>query len=541
MPSRGRRPLVRPELTRRRFLGATAAAAFLAACSRGGGSDSASPSPPPRLENDPFTLGVASGDPSSDSVVLWTRLAPVPIEGGGMPAEDVEVGWEIATDDAMGDIAASGVALAVPELGHSLHVDAGGLDPDRPYWYRFFTGDWETPVARTRTMPAPDASPEHLRFGHVSCQNYDAAFYAAYADLAAHGPDLIVHCGDYIYERPSTEAGEGFEELVVRDDPVPEAFDLGAYRNRYALYKGDSNLQAAHAVAPWLVTWDDHEVENNYTADSPEADSETADRESFLERRAAAYQAWWEHIPVRMEAPDGPDLAIYRRASFGDLVRFLVLDTRQYRTPQECGNPDAPIGDVGPRCDAAFAPETTVLGVDQEAWVADELGGSSAVWNVLAQQIVVQQWRFAPGNAAWNLDQWDGYPAARDRLLSTLADSDATNPVVLTGDVHSSWVGGLTEDFDDPDAVALGTEFVAPGISSDNGAVNIAVDVVPGNSPHVAWAEAMHRGWVLHDVNRDAWNTEYRFVDDATVEDSSVSTGSTWTLPTGHGAVPTRT
>jgi len=458
-----------------------------------------------------------------------------------MPDEDVEVGWEIATDEDMGDIAASGVALAVPELGHSVHVDAGGLDPDRPYWFRFFTGDWETPVARTRTTPAPDASPERLRFGHVSCQNYEAAFYAAYADLAAHDPDLVVHCGDYIYEFPSTDVGEGFENVIVRDDPLPEALDLDGYRNRYALYKEDRHLQAAHAVAPWLVTWDDHEVENNYTADSPESDSETPDRASFLARRAAAYQAWWEHMPVRMEPPDGPDLAIYRRSTFGDLARFLVLDTRQYRTPQVCGDPDVPLGDVGPRCDAAFAPETTVLGPEQERWVADELAASDAVWNVLAQQIVVQQWRFGPGNKAWNLDQWDGYPAARDRLLDTLARSGATNPVVLTGDVHSSWVGGLTTDFDDPDAPTLGTEFVAPGISSDNGAVAVAADVVPGNSPHVAWAEAMHRGWVLHDVSRDAWDAEYRFVDDPGSDDSGSSTGSTWTLPAGPGSVAIRT
>ena len=524
-------------LTRRSFLGASAAAAFLAACRRGD-SDAASPAKPPPLGRDPFTLGVASGDPTSDSVVLWTRLAPVPLEGGGMPGTDVEVGWQVGTDDSLSDVVAEGVALAVPELGHSLHVDAGSLDADRHYWYRFFVGDWETQIARTRTMPKPDASPERLRFGQVSCQNYDAAFFTAYDDLADHDPDLVVHCGDYIYERPSTDAGEGFDEIVVRDDPVPEALDIDGYRNRYALYKQDEDLLAAHAVAPWLVTWDDHEVENNYTSDSPEADSETPDRESFLARRAAAYQAWWEHMPVRMEAPDGPDLPIYRRTSFGDLARFLVLDTRQYRTPQTCGNPDIPIGDVGPRCDAAFDPATTVFGPEQEQWIDDELGTSPALWNILVQQIVMQQWRFAPGNAAWNLDQWDGYPAAWDRLLATMRDSGASNPVVLTGDVHSSWVGELVEDFDDPDSPTLGTEFVAPGISSDPGAVAAVVDTVLANSPHIAWAEAMRRGWVLHDVTRNTWTTEYRLVDNAEVEGSPVTTASSWSLASGEAPVP---
>ncbi len=519
-------------ISRRRFLGAAAATAFLAACSSGGSDGGEALAPPPSLSSDPFTLGVASGDPTDDGVVLWTRLAPDPLAGGGMPDEDVDVVWELGTDEDLKQTVAQGVASAIPELGHSVHVDASGLDADRPYWYRFRVGDFETPVARTRTMPAASASPGRMRMGQVSCQRFDPVFFVAYRDLAAtEDLDLVVHCGDYIYEKSSV--ADDASGTSVRDDPLPEAIDLVGYRNRYALTKSDEHLLAAHAIAPWLVTWDDHEVENNYTSDSPEIGSETPGREEFLARRAAAYQAWWEHTPVRLDAPSGPDLRIYRPASFGDLARFLVLDTRQYRSPQVCGDTEAGL-DVGPRCPESFEPEFTALGDEQEGWVADQLAGSDAIWNVIVQQVVMQQWRFAPGNTIWNLDQWDGYPAARDRFFETLRASGASNPVVLSGDVHSSWVGSLAADFDDPASEILATEFVATAISSEpSGALTAVTDVVLDNSPHIAWAETTKRGWMLHDVTRDAWRTNVRLVFDPTMEDSQVETESSWVVPAG--------
>lgn len=362
-----------------------------------------------------------------------------------------------------------------------------------------------------------------LRVGHVSCSHYAAAYWQAYREMAASDLDLVVHCGDYIYER-------GFSG--AREDPLPESIELDDYRARYGLYKGDVDLQAAHATAPWLITWDDHEVENNYTGETPEVGSDTPGREEFLARRAAAYRAWWEHMPVRMPAPTGPDLTIYRSVPWGALASFHVLDTRQYRTDQICGEAGA---DIGPRCDASLEPDYTVLGGEQEAWLASQLGGDAARWSTVVQQIVVQQWRFAPGNAVWNLDQWDGYPAARDRLIATLGEGRAgADNVVLTGDVHSSWTGSLAIDFDDPASMLVGTELVAPGVgSAPSGALAGAMGVIFDNSPHVAWAEGERRGWLRHDITPDEWRTQFRLVEDATLPESAITVASDWVIPAG--------
>ena len=475
--------------------------------------------PGPTFSANPFSLGVASGDPAHDSVVLWTRLAPRPLDpDGGMPAEAVTIGWQVATDETMADVVASGEAVAEPAFGHSIHVELEGLDPARDYWYRFFIGDWETSVARTRTTPEPSAMADRLVLGHVSCQRYDAGHWTAFDDLATHDLDAVVHCGDYIYENNGSN---------VRTLDLDEPQEVGGYRTVYGGYKSDPSLQAAHAVAPWIVTWDDHEVENNYQGDVAQNGSETPDRESFLARRAHAYQAWWEHMPVRLAAPTGPSWAIHRGIDFGRLLSLSVLDTRQYRTDQACAERD-----VGPTCEGSDGPDFTVLGADQEAWLSDRLRGSGAVYNVLQQQVVMQQWRFLPGDAAWNLDQWDGYPAARDRLLTDLRHPDVRNPVVLTGDVHSSWVGSLADDFDDENSAVIGTEFVGTSISSES----ILEPIIPATlaqNPHIEWAQASRRGWTRHEVTPTEWRADYREVDDATVPDSAVAVSTSWVLPDG--------
>ncbi|HEX6312700.1 MAG TPA: alkaline phosphatase D family protein, partial [Acidimicrobiia bacterium] len=508
------------------FLGAAAAAGALAALRRGTAPAwAAGASRSPNLASDPFTLGVASGDPLDDAIVLWTRLAPDPLApDGGMTNGDVDVEWELL-DGERTRVVASGTAVAAAELGHSVHVDARGLDPDRPYRYRFMVGDYETPIAHTRTAPAPDAG-RRLRMGHVSCQMFEEGYYTAYADIAADEDlDLVAHCGDYIYESPT--GGE------VRTDPLPEAVTIDDYRARYALYRSDADLRAAHARCPWVITWDDHEVENNYHGDTPEDGSTTPGPADFAARRAAAYQAWWEHMPVRFDPPGGPDLRIHRRVRWGRLADLLVLDTRQYRTDQVC----AEGSDIGPRCDAAFTDDFTMLGAEQERWLDRQLPKVAGNWTVLVQGIAVMQWRFAPGNAVWNLDGWDGYPAARDRLMASLLDTRAPNPVVLTGDVHSSWVGALQENFDDPSAQPLGTEHIAPGVTSPpSGLLRDALPAVLENSPHIRWAEADHTGWVRHDVTPGEWRTEYRLVDDVTVPGSAVTVASRWLTPDG-GAV----
>ncbi len=523
--------LAQTRLTRRRLLGAAAAAGALAACGAGGvdgrsrtGATTRSISArTPRLSDDPFTLGVASGDPLDDGVVLWTRLAPEPVvPGGGMPPDDVKVAWEVL-DDERRRVVASGRARARSDQAHSVHVDVRGLDADRPYRYRFMTGDFETPLARTRTAPAP-RSRGRLCMGHVSCQMFDHGYYHAYADIAADEDlDLVVHCGDYIYERAYGGS--------VRPDPLPDAVTVDDYRARYALMRSDADLRAAHARCPWLTTWDDHEVDDNYQGSAPSAESSTPDPSAFATRRAAAYRAWWEHMPVRVDPPDGPALRIHHRVGWGRLAELMVLDTRQYRSDQVCATGAL---DIGPRCDAAFSDDFTMLGARQERWLDRRLARADAAWTVLLQGVPVLQWRFAPGNSVWNLDGWDGYPVARDRLLGSLRTSTAPNPVVLTGDVHSSWVGSLVEDFDDPASPSIGTEHIGPGVTSPaSPAVRGVLPAVLDQGPHIRWAEAEHRGWVRHEVTSDEWRTEYRFVDDATLPTSAVRTATRWVTPTG--------
>jgi alkaline phosphatase D len=415
----------------------------------------------------------------------------------------------------MRKVVRSGQAVARRSQAHSVHVDVKGLEPARDYWYRFRALGEATEPARTRTAPAPDRAVRRMQVAQVSCQHLNQGYYTAYEDLAEHDVDLVVHLGDYIYE------SSGGPVPATR---LPLPLDLDDYRLRYALYKQEPALQAAHALAPWVVTWDDHEVENNYTADLAQPGSATPDRATFLPRRAAAYRAWWEHQPVRLAPPRDSDVRVYRRLGFGRLVDLHMLDTRQYRSDQ-CGDGT----DIGPVCDEGMT-SATVLGRRQERWLARGLRKSRARWNMIGNQIVMQQWRFAPGNTVWNLDQWDGYPAARARLFEQLAQAGGT-PVVLTGDVHSSWAGALATDLDDPSSSILGTEFVGPGIASTPSPVLAGViPTVMGNSPHLRWAEGTKRGWVRHEITPDEWRAEYRLVDNGLVPGSPVQTAATFTV-----------
>ena len=288
----------------------------------------------PSFSNYPFNLGIASGDPRPNGVLLWTRLAPEPLaeDGrGGMPEETVPVQWEVADDENFSRIASQGTAHARPSLGHSVHAVARGLEPNRNYFYRFKAGSEISPVGRTKTVPAPGAAVSEMRFAFASCQQFEHGYYTAYRYISEEDLDLVVHLGDYIYEY-------GIDEYVapsgnVRHHNSQKIFTLPQYRNRYALYRSAStNLKAAHAAFPWLVTWDDHEVENNYADGTP---GSTLSVEEFLRRRAAAYQAYYEHMPLRRSSmPQGPDMPLYRRLTYGNLVEFNILDTRQYRNDQ---------------------------------------------------------------------------------------------------------------------------------------------------------------------------------------------------------------
>lgn len=450
------------------------------------------------LDHDPFALGVCSGDPDPTSAVLWTRLTGP--GGAPLPAGDVTVGWELADDESFVSIGASGTVEARADEGHSVHAV---VELDGPAWYRFVAGGWTSPVGRTAPIPA---TAETLTLATASCQDAEFGFYAAHRDLAEWRPDLVVFLGDFIYEYASSPVGGP----VVRTHGEPEVRSLDDYRRRYAWYLGDADLAAARAAAPWLVIWDDHEVENNYAALVPEDASET---DRFAERRLAAYQAWWEHMPVRMPRPTTPDLRIHRRVDWASLASFLLLDGRQYRSDQAC---DDVALSLDPPCRDALDPERTMLGAEQEAWVADELAAVDATWAVLAQQTVVSDLRM-PNGAIVNYDQWDGYAPARERLL--LAATQAARTVVLTGDIHIAAAGRLP---------GVGAEFVTTGVSSLAPVDQATAELLTEAFPDILGVEADHRGYVRHTVTADAWTAEYRSVADPTDPASAVTTWKTF-------------
>ncbi len=405
-----------------------------------------------------------------------------------------------------------------------MHVPVQGLEPDRWYWYRFRAGGQRSRIGRTRTAPARNASPERLRFAFVSCQDWQGGYFPALRHLAEEDLDLVVHLGDYIYEY-------GANPAAVRQHDDGEVGSLVSYRNRHALYKTDVALQDAHANFPFIVTWDDHEVENNY-ADG--IDENGTSPEVFLERRTNAYQAYYEHLPLRRSSlPDGPSLQIYRRQSFGRLAEFNILDTRQYRTDQPCGD------GLQPRCAAAFAPEATMTGAEQEEWLLDGLADSRARWNVIAQQTILFEMDFAAGPPrVFNMDQWDGYVAARARLLDFLRDERPSNPVVITGDIHSSWAADLKADFAQPESETVGVEFVGTSISSDFPAQFIApVRAALPENPHVKFFDGAFRGYVVCDLDESRWQTDFRAVSTVRSPDAGISTLASFVVEDGRPGV----
>ncbi len=458
----------------------------------------------PKFTDNPFGLGVASGDPAPDGMVLWTRLAPDPLNGGGMPDRRVPVQWQVATDHEFSRVVRRGIADAVPELGHSVHVEVTGLEPAREYYYRFRAGSEISPVGRTKTIPAPGHGVASLSFAFASCQQYEHGYYTAYRHMADEDLDLVVHLGDYIYEYgPNEYVAPGGN---VREHSGPEIKTLADYRNRHAQYRTDTDLQAAHAAFPWLVTWDDHEVENNY---ADEISERAADVKTFLRRRAAAYQAYYEHMPLRhTSVPRGPDMRLYRRVAYGDLAEFNVLDTRQYRDDQAAGD------GVKPPNPEQQDPGRSLTGEAQERWLQAGLAASRARWNVLAQQVFFAQLDFEPGEKErYNMDAWDGYLGSRDRVRAMFGQYDVSNPVVLTGDVHANWASNIKADYGDPDSATLGTEFVATSITSGGDGSEDRPET-PGilkENPHIEFFNN-HRGYVRCQVSPERFQADYRVV-----------------------------
>ncbi len=459
--------------------------------------------PPVLLDSDPFTLGVASGDPDGTSAVLWTRLT------GALPDDGIDVEWEVV-DEARQPLA-SGVTRTGPEVGGAVHVVADIAGPGE---FVFRSGGFESPRGRT----APTAPADEFRIASASCQHFETGHYAAYRDISEWQPDLVVFLGDFIYEGAARELGD----TVVRVHEGAEPTDIDGYRARYATYLSDPDLRAARATCPWLVVWDDHEVENNYAGLVSE---DGADPGEFALRRQMAYTAWWEHMPTRLAPPawadDGTpvDYPIYRGLDVGDLLSISALDGRQFRSDQVC----EVILDVGPPCPGADDPARTMLGAEQEAWVAERFATSTADWNCLAQQTVLSDLRFPDTGAILNYDQWDGYHPARDRLLA----GAPANLVTLTGDIHLAGVGTLTSG-----DTAVGVEFVTTAISSVAN-VDPSLQPIVATLPNIVDAELIFRGYTRHTVARDRWTAEYRTVEAIADPASPVSTWKTFTVERG--------
>ena len=456
-----------------------------------------------RFASYPFTLGVASGYPAPDGFVLWTRLAPRPLEpGGGLAPEPVPMRWEVAEDERFASVVASRAEFPTHDWAHSVHAEVRGLEPDRWYFYRFLAGDAVSPVGRTRTAPQAGASAARLRFAFASCQHYEHGYYTAYKHMLADDLDLVAFLGDYIYEsslrRNQVRLHERSEEPVTLDE----------YRARYAQYKSDRDLQAAHRAYPWIVTWDDHEVDNDYANDRQE---DGAAPEAFLLRRAAAYQAYYEHLPLPAGMrPSGPAMQIYTSLAWGTLARFYLLDARQYRSPQACPRKAGGGNEVDPNvCTELRNASRTMLGAAQEAWLDRQFAASRASWNILAQPVLMAQRKGGSGAGPliWT-DSWDGYPAARRRVLESAVARRLANPVVISGDVHMNFVADLKLDFDDAASPVVASEFVGTSITSLPGAWQRNMPAILAANPHLKYGNGDRRGYVRASIAGGRLTTE---------------------------------
>jgi alkaline phosphatase D len=434
----------------------------------------------------------------------------------------------VAEDEQMSHIVRKGTTTATPDWAHSVHVEVENLRPDRWYFYRFHAGDEVSPVGRARTFPRVEDQSARLRFAFASCQHYEQGLYTAYEHMAQEDLDLVAHLGDYIYEGAATQNNS------VRKHNSKEVETLDEYRNRYGLYKSDPLLQAAHQMCPWAVTWDDHEFDNNCAGSISELPNVSP--EDFLKRRAAAYQAYYEHMPLRRSTlPQGPDMRLYRKLAFGNLAELYVLDTRQYRTDQPCGDRNQP------QCEEALDPKGTLLGEEQEKWLMDQFAASRAKWNVLAQQVMMARVDRFPGEAVgYAMDQWPGYEMNRRRLLRAFHDRRVSNPVVIAGDIHTNWANDLIADFDDLESRVVGSEFVGTSIASGGNGVDAPARLAEllAENPFVKLHNAQ-RGYVRCEVTPTQWRTDYRVVEYVNRPGSPITTRASFVVEDGKPGLQT--
>ncbi|MEW1925473.1 alkaline phosphatase D family protein [Streptomyces sp. NPDC088360] len=520
-------------LGRRRFLTVTGAAAALAFATNlpAAGAASAAELDARKIADDPFTLGVASGDPLPGSVLLWTRLAPAPYEpGSGLPDQRVTVQWELAQDARFRRVVRRGSVTAHPEYNHSVHVEVNNLGVARTYYFRFKTGTWISETGRTRTAPGPGSKVSSLTLAAVSCQAYHDGYFTPYKHLAEDDVDVVFHLGDYLYEYAVNAVG-GARNYTDRTLPAlynRETQTLEDYRLRYALYKSDPDLRAAHAAHPFVVTWDDHEAENNYADDLDENGNPPAE---FLVRRAAAYRAYWENLPLRSpQRPQGPDLQLYRRVQWGKLAQFDILDTRQYRSDQAYGD-KAHV--PGPESDD---PARTITGATQERWLTDGWRRSRALWNVVPQQVTFSERRLdLNAEAKLSMDAWDGYRASRQRVLAGAKSAGIENLMVLTGDVHVGYAFDIKADFDDQASRTVGTEIVATSIASGKDGADKPAnwDTYTKANPHLKFYNG-RRGYVTVGLGQESARADFKTVSAVTTPGAPIATAASFVTEAGN-------
>lgn len=478
-----------------------------------------------KLPRDPFTLGVAAGDPAPDGFVLWTRLAVDPLADdglGGMPDVRIPVSWQVASDERFRRVVRAGATITNRELGYAVHIEADDLEPGREYFYRFAHGPFLSRVGRAVTAPRRDAMPASLAMSFVSCAQYEHGLFTAYRRLAEDRPDLVLHLGDYQYEYiAGAYVAPGGN---VRHHDGPETVTLEGYRQRHAQYKLDPDLQEAHAATAWAVIFDDHEVDNNWAADIPEKVAETP---GFVERRRAAFRAYYENMPLRRTSvPRGADMQLYRRLHWGQLATFHMLDTRQFRSDQGCG--DGYRAD----CPAAIDPARSITGAAQEEWLIDGFHQSTARWDVIGQQVFFAQRDNNSGPVKTvSMDAWDGYAASRDRITRGWVDAGVRNPVVLTGDVHAHWASELKLNYDDPTTPSVGTELVCSSITSGGNGADSPSTAHPwlGWNPHLKFQNSL-RGYVNTTITPDDLSADFRCLTQVRTPDEPVFTRATFVI-----------
>jgi alkaline phosphatase D len=498
----------------------------------------------------PFAYGVASGDPWPGSVVLWTRVTPTPESTPGSEAgPEVRVDWQVARDAAFTEPVAGGTVTTGPWRDHTVKVLAGGLRPSTTYFYRFVLDGVRSPVGRTRTAPGPGSLPGGLRFGVVSCSNWQAGYFSAYRHLAARGDlDAVLHLGDYLYEYGPGEYGYGPNDVDVRSHRPPhEMVSLRDYRRRHAQYKTDADLQALHATAPWIPTWDDHESANDAYGSGAE-NHQPASEGEWRARRAAAYRAYDEWMPVRLSASValGDGNQIYRRLNFGRLADLSMLDLRSYRSRQVAHQ----LGGVGD-------PNRRITGDPQMAWLKDGLAGSSALWKLVGNPVMIAPVVFPPlprelsrmagdrsgpvppDGVPYNLDQWDGYTADRHELFDHLADHGIEGVVFLTGDIHSAWANDLPADAGTyPASPSLATEFVCTSVTSNNlddmtgsppRTTSLTVEAgIQADNRHVRYLDFDSHGYSVLDVTPQRVQMDYYVTGDRRDPDAGSSWSASW-------------